>query len=333
MVLYKTENLNYFYEDKQVLKNVNLALTAHKIYCFAGHNGCGKTTLLKLLSGLLESKEGNIIFEGNTVSKTSELLDKTVYVHQAPYLLHGTVYDNVVYPLKIRKLPKHQREELVFKALHTVGLEGFGKRRSNRLSGGEVQRVAIARALVTDPEVLILDEPTGGVDASSIDKLESLLHQITREYRASVLMSSHDLSFAYRVSDEIILMSEGSLSQNMENIFRGDNYCQNDNSLYFKVQGPQDMIFHAPYRKGNFKAAVVNYDDVILSSQPLATTALNNFSGNIMAIRDVGGKSLITVDIGTRITAEVPQKAIDKLDLEIGNPIYLAFKIYAVKLY
>jgi len=332
-LLYEINELNFSYGNHEVLPCINVTLKPNRIYCFAGHNGCGKTTLLKLLSGLLESDVGSIIFEGRAVEKPSDLLQKTVYVHQSPFMLHGTVYDNVAYALKLKKMPKPQIKEQVEKVLEIVGLEEFAYRRSSRLSGGEVQRVAIARALAIEPDVLILDEPTGGVDADSIDKLEKLLHKITRDFNTSVIMSSHDLDFAYRVSDEIIRMNEGCLSKNEENIFRGQNYCENEQSLYFKVTEANDLILHAPYRKGDFKAAVVNYDDVILSSSQLETTALNNFKGKILSIDKHQGKHFVTVDIGIPIVAEVPFKTLAKFGFEVGREIYLAFKIYAVKLY
>ncbi len=163
-MLYRVGNLQYSYGDGRLAVNIDRAeIEEGKIHVFLGPNGSGKTTLLKLFNRLILPVSGEIEFDGTPLRKSSEVRDKTVYVHQNPLLLSGTVFDNVAYGLKVRGIKRHDAERKVKETLRITALEGFGRRRSTALSGGEKQRVAIARALVLEPRGLLLDEPTASV--------------------------------------------------------------------------------------------------------------------------------------------------------------------------
>ncbi|MBT3275749.1 MAG: ABC transporter ATP-binding protein, partial [Spirochaetales bacterium] len=151
-----------------------LDIPAGRVTVFEGENGSGKTTLLKILARLLAADSGTIQAEGSRGAGELRVL-----VHQKPYLLRGTVFRNVAYGPKLMKLTGKVIDTKVRDSLELVGLEGFERRKARALSGGEKQRVAIARALAVSPRVLLLDEPTSGVDIENIRRLEKLIAGIS----------------------------------------------------------------------------------------------------------------------------------------------------------
>ena len=154
--------LSKVFNGKQVLSISHLAFNKGEIYCLYGANGSGKTTFFEILTLLQKPEQGRVLFKGKEVypggEGFSELRSKVTLIHQNPILFDTTVEKNVDYGLRVRKVDRKERMLRVKECLKIVGLEGFQRRRSRELSGGEAQRVAIARALSIDPEVLLLDE-------------------------------------------------------------------------------------------------------------------------------------------------------------------------------
>jgi tungstate transport system ATP-binding protein len=132
---------------------------------------------------------------------------------QKPALFKTSVYDNVTYGLKFRGIWRHSIDEKVKHALNTVGLLDYAKRIAPTLSGGEAQRVALARAIVTEPEVLLLDEPTANLDPIATEKIEELIAHINREYKTTIIMSTHDRLQGQRLADRIAVMMNGEIGQ------------------------------------------------------------------------------------------------------------------------
>ncbi|MCJ7561263.1 ABC transporter ATP-binding protein [Candidatus Bathyarchaeota archaeon] len=152
--------------NKTVLDGVNLQICEGEILALLGPNGSGKTTLLKILAFIENPTNGEVKFQGETVTlkKTEKTRMQSTLVFQKTILFDTSVYNNIVYGLKIRKMPKNVRNEEVKRVLKLVKLEGFEKRPAKKLSGGEQQRVAIARALTLKTKLLLLDEPTANLD-------------------------------------------------------------------------------------------------------------------------------------------------------------------------
>ncbi len=212
MSLYKLNNVEQYYDGRRVLSIDNLILEENQIIGFFGPNGSGKSTLFSLLSFIDKPTLGNVSFNGLCNTKLDfETRQSVVMVPQNPYLLKRTVYENIAYGLKLRKRTNNL-EEKVLEALSLVGLDSsFSKRKWSQLSGGESQRVALAARLILKPKVLILDEPTTGVDTNSAQLIKEAILTAKQEYNTTILISSHDHNWLNHICDRKVALFNGSL--------------------------------------------------------------------------------------------------------------------------
>ncbi|MCK5684923.1 energy-coupling factor ABC transporter ATP-binding protein [bacterium] len=213
--LYSINGLEFSYDNKSSKKILDidfLEIEKGSIYAFLGANGCGKTTLLKLLNGLLLPTKGTIKFKGLSVVDNNPLLRmSTVYLHQNPYLFSQTVAENIAFGLKVRKYSKESIAKKIQEMLELVDLSGFENTPSNELSGGESQRVSIARAFAVEPEVLLMDEPTASVDKQNISNIERILLDLNSSKSTTVIISSHNESFSEKLADNIYHIEKSKL--------------------------------------------------------------------------------------------------------------------------
>lgn len=212
MSLYKLNNVEQYYDGRRVLSIDNLILEENQIIGFFGPNGSGKSTLFSLLSFIDKPTLGNVSFNGLCNTKLDfETRQSVVMVPQNPYLLKRTVYENIAYGLKLRKRTNNL-EEKVLEALSLVGLDSsFSKRKWSQLSGGESQRVALAARLILKPKVLILDEPTTGVDTNSAQLIKEAILTAKQKYNTTILISSHDHNWLNHICDRKVALFNGSL--------------------------------------------------------------------------------------------------------------------------
>jgi peptide/nickel transport system ATP-binding protein len=210
-------------ERVEAVREVSLEVLEGEVVALVGETGSGKTTLGRLLVGLLEADGGRVVFEGQDLAAVNgrrhkALLRRIQLVAQDPFDAVSprlTVAEIVREPLDVQKVgTPAEREEKVYQALHAVGLPAepdFLARRAHELSGGQLQRVAIARALVLDPKLIIADEPVSMLDASEQAKLVNLLKEIQNEQGMGLLLISHDLALVRKVADRIVVMREGQI--------------------------------------------------------------------------------------------------------------------------
>ena len=332
-VLYSIRNLQFRYSQNPVLRIERLEIERGKIYVFLGPNGSGKTTLFKILNCLLYPVKGEVLFMGDPLKQSSDIRDKTVYVHQNPLLLSGSVMYNVAYGLKLRRVPVEERKKIVSKTLSDTGLSGFEYKKSTRLSSGEVQRVAIARALAVQPEVLLLDEPVSNIDSENILKIEETLLQIKEKYRCTVLICTHNLPFAYRICDELIHLENGEIGETAENILKGRVIKQEEQFIYFK-SGELTLI--CSHTEGTFRTAVIDSDKIILSDKPISSSARNRTRGVVMDIRACGnlkGAVEVKIDAGAELKVRITERSMDELRIKKGSILWLVFKASSVRLF
>ena len=197
---------NYVIDRKalRVLLNISLDVADGEFVSVVGRSGCGKSTLLRLISGLENGYSGDIRLDGEKIHKPS--LDRGL-VFQDPSLLPWmTVRENVAFALVNVNLPKAEKTGRVAELIDLVGLKGFESAYPKELSGGMAQRAAIARALVTQPKVLLLDEPLGALDALTRVRLQNELQRIWLKNRMTVIMVTHDVEEAVYLSDRVVIM-------------------------------------------------------------------------------------------------------------------------------
>lgn len=193
----------------QVLKEVDLEVAAGEFICLVGPSGCGKTTLLNMVSGFATPSEGSVTLKGRPVAGPGP--DRMVVFQGYALLPWLTVFDNVYLAVNAVHpgLPKGRKAQIVREHLALVGLEDAAHKYPAQISGGMKQRVAIARALAIRPEVLILDEPFGALDAITKEELQEQLLTIWNQYRCTVLMITHDIDEALFLADRLVLMTNG----------------------------------------------------------------------------------------------------------------------------
>lgn len=223
----KLNNVGYYYgkqkkwgkkvPPKYVLENINLTIESGEKVAICGKSGSGKTTLLQLLKGFTRPSSGELLLEGHNPfkEKKEELFDKIGYVFQYPehQLFAATVAEDIEFGLKQLGVPSQEREVKMLQALEDVGLpaETYRHRSPLELSGGEKRRVAIAGVLVLEPEVLILDEPTAGLDLSSRVALFELIEDLRQKRGTTIIWVSHQLEEMLNYAERMIAIHNGSI--------------------------------------------------------------------------------------------------------------------------
>lgn len=225
--LYKDFEING--EKVNVLNDINLDVYKGEFICIVGHSGCGKSTLLRLISSLESITSGEIKLAGKPVEGPSE---KCGMIFQESRLLNWlTVDENIGFALD-RKLPKEEKKKIVADLVKLVGLEGFEKALPLQLSGGMQQRVSIARALAVKPEILLLDEPFGALDAFTRTTMQEEVKRLWSEEGKTMVMVTHDIDEAIALGNRVVVLSSkpGKIAS-IINVTLGDN--RNRSSVEF----------------------------------------------------------------------------------------------------
>ncbi|GMO28942.1 MAG: ABC transporter ATP-binding protein [Termitinemataceae bacterium] len=208
------KNVCKAFGDFSVLNNINLAIKKGEFFSLLGPSGCGKTTLLRIIAGFETPDEGAVFLDGDDVLPLppNQRQVNTVFQNYALFP-HLSVFENVAFPLRIRKTEKYEIEERVTEYLKLVQLEAHTKKKPSQLSGGQKQRVAIARALINEPRVLLLDEPLSALDAKLRQHMLIELDQIHDKIGITFIYITHDQQEALSVSDRIAVMNQGDVLQ------------------------------------------------------------------------------------------------------------------------
>lgn len=220
MIELSVDNLHLTYGDNPVLKGVSMELKRGEVVSLLGPSGSGKTTLLRAVAGLEKPTAGritignNVAYDGSPRSEIPAEERNLGLVFQSYALWpHKTVFDNVAYPLKLRKVASGEIKQRVQSVLEQLGLGHLGNRHPHQLSGGQQQRVAIGRALVYNPPVILLDEPLSNLDAKLREEARVFLRELIIKLGLSALMVTHDQNEAMAISDRILLLNNGVIEQ------------------------------------------------------------------------------------------------------------------------
>lgn len=316
---YQLNNIEYRYGKSLALSLDHLSIAANKITALIGPNGCGKSTLLHLLAFLQPTQQGSIKYFSQiaTPNNTATFINRIALLPQKPYMLRGTVSDNLDLALKFQQIKK-QRTEIKNKVLNTLNISHLEQLQAKKLSGGEQQKVALARALISNPDVLLLDEPFNNLDHSSDFLLQQLLQELIEKQNKTVIFSTHNRLQGIAMADDIISLVKGkSVQTPLINFFQG-----NANSNVFDTGKIKITLVDAT------KNHHVSIDpkEIVLSRAPLDSSMRNHYSGKVTAISEETGAVRVTILAGEIFQVLITQNALKQLNISLGDQLWVHFK-------
>ena len=345
--------LSKIYDGNAVLEGVNLDVPTHNVTAIIGPSGSGKTTLLRLIDLLEDPTSGEIRFDGVDASASPEarleMRRRMGIVFQKPIVFSGSVFDNVSYGLRIRGLDRGKIREKALHALETVDLSGYESRGARTLSGGEIQRVALARTMVTEPELLLLDEPTANLDPVSTARVEQLIARVIGELQTTVIMATHDMAQGQRLADRIGVLIGGSMLQvgspnevfNLPNAMQVARFVGVENLLEGTVASKEEGMVNvrigghliegvSDVDPGTEVFACIRPEEVVLALTEPSTSARNTYRGTIANMAFTGPLARVSVDCGFPLVALITTRSAQDLGLKEGAGVCASFKATGV---
>ncbi len=340
-------NVSKTIHDHQILFDINLEVRNGEFLTLLGPSGCGKTTLLRLISGFEEPTTGNIFINNKNVDGLPPHLRHVHTVFQSYALFpHMTVYENVAFGLRCKKLPKQEIEARVTEVLKIVKLEKYASRKPEQLSGGQQQRVAIARAIVNRPLVLLLDEPLSSLDYRLRKTMQIELKQLQRKLGITFIFVTHDQEEALSMSDRVVVMQEGGIEQvgtprqvyeapqNLTvaefigevNIFDSEVVAVDDKKITVNIQDKERVVKSSmPFTIGQKALILVRPEDLRVWDHSEVDDTEGMFAGQVEEVIYKG----TTVDLMVRLSnnqlvaaTEFFDEDDDRLEYAIGEPVW-----------
>ena len=208
----EVQNIKKQFSAEHVLQDVSFHLGKNETLSILGKSGCGKTTLLKIVAGLLNHDSGTVFLDGKNLENISANARDIVYMYQEPMLFpHLNVFENIAFGLRLRKMEKNHVQQKVSEMIQALELAGQEKKLPGQLSGGQRQRVAFGRGIIINPKVILLDEPFSNLDAETREAMQKLCKQLTDSFHISALFVTHDLKEALQMGDRFAYMKNGDL--------------------------------------------------------------------------------------------------------------------------
>jgi sulfate/thiosulfate transport system ATP-binding protein len=305
----EVHNVTKRFGDFVALDDVSIEVESGSLTALLGPSGSGKSTLLRVIAGLEVADAGDVFISGKEATALAPQKRGVgfVFQHYAPFK-HMTVWENVAFGMKIRRKPKNEIATRVEELLELVQLGGLGKRYPAQLSGGQRQRMALARALAPEPEVLLLDEPFGALDARVRVELRQWLLRLHDEMHVTTIFVTHDQEEALELSDSIVVMNKGRVEQ-----------IAPPRALYDEPANEFVMSFVGPANK--LDGGWVRPHDVELRHEPNGTTR----EAQVERIVRLGFETRVELvrDDGERLYAQLTRNEADELEIERGDIVYV----------
>ncbi len=335
------ENVVKRFGQFEAVKRMNFEIREGEFLAFMGPSGCGKTTTLRMLAGLEEPSEGDIRLAGKSLLGVKPHERDTPMVWQSlalfPFL---NARENVEFGLKMRGLDKAARRKKALDWLERLGIAEFAERDVNSLSGGQRQRVALARALVTEPKILLLDEPLSALDAHLVIRMQGVLTKLQRELGITFVYVTHSQSEAFAMADRVVIMSKGEIAQigSARDIYRtpANRFVAEfvgRNNILSGIARPGNAVETAAgtftlgesVKPGGTVTFVVAADRVTVSQSKPATG--NVIEAQFISEEFIGAMVTLFLEAagGTELKVQVQERALGEFSREPGQTLYLSF--------
>ena len=319
------ENVSKQFGSFKALDQVNLEVKRGSLVSLLGPSGSGKSTLLRVIAGLEAPDTGKIWISGNDATRKSVQNRNIGFVFQHYALFkHLTIRENIAFGLNIRKAQKGRTKARVDELLELIQLSGLGNRYPSQLSGGQRQRVALARALAIEPEVLLLDEPFGALDAKVRKDLRAWLRRLHDEVGVTAVLVTHDQEEAMEVSDEIVVMNKGRVEQVGK---AAEIYDQPASAFVMSFIGPVNVLpsssrlFRDNQLNRSHPQVFLRPHDVVVETTPHDTTA----SAKVNRVIHLGWEieAQLQLDDGHEVRAILTRERFNELNLKPEQRVYI----------
>lgn len=319
------EDVSRKFGSFQAVDHVSLGIKSGSLVALLGPSGSGKSTLLRLIAGLETPDSGRIWISDQDVTHKSVRSRGIGFVFQHYALFkHMTIRQNIAFGLELRKVPKAKVRQQVEELLELVQLKGLGNRYPSQLSGGQRQRVALARTLAVEPQVLLLDEPFGALDAKVRKELRNSLRHLHERINVTTIFVTHDQEEAMELADEIVVINKGRVEQVGTPAEIYDNPAT---SFVMSFIGPVNVL---PSTSGIFRSSLVDSPssqvflrphDVVIQTKPEETSA----PATINRIVHLGWEIEVSLSLkdGQEVTAYVTREHLDQLQLQSQQRVYI----------
>lgn len=334
-----------------LLNNISFDIQSGEYFIILGPTGAGKTVLLEAIAGLYPVLEGEVWVEGREIASLNPEKRRIGIVYQDYSLFpHLSVEENIAFGLKLRKCPKAAIKEKVNVIAEIVGVTHLLERKPQTLSGGEQQKVALARALVTEPEVLLLDEPLSALDPETKEMMQQELREVHRRTKVTIIHVTHDFEEAIALGHRVAVLNNGCIAQigAPEEILRQPNsefiahFALSRNIFTGEAEEGEDG--HACVDVGGIKLRVITEsrskvrlslrpEDIIISKEPLHSTARNCFQGVVSDIAYRGAVVYVTVNVPPNFICLITRQSFEELELRKGVRVWITFKASAVHVF
>jgi ABC-type Fe3+/spermidine/putrescine transport system ATPase subunit len=336
------------------LQDISLTVQRGEYFILLGPTGAGKTVLLESIAGVQQIQAGEIWLSGKDVTKMEPERRRTSIVYQDHMLFpHLSVQENIIFGPKMRGEEPGQIAMARNRVVDLLGIEHLLYRKPDTLSGGEKQKVALARAIVTDPQVLLLDEPLGALDPQTRDNVQQELLKLQDELGITVLHVTHDFEEAITMGDRIAVIGEGAIQQvglpdevfrhpnsvfvarftMTANVFTGTAHKEADGKTYFLMDGVR-MITGADME--GLCHASIRPEDILVSDSAAAMSTedgCNHFTATVSQVINKGSVVHLVVNIPLPMTCLVTHHYYQQMDLQVGQKAYIAIEPSSVHLF
>ena len=332
------------------LRDIDLTIEDGEYFVVLGPSGAGKSLLLETIAGFYGPDSGIIRLNGRDITDLPPEKRGIAMVYQ-DYMLfpNMTAGENIAYGFRRRHTEEKEIKRQTEEAAELLGITEILERNPLTLSGGEQQRVALARAMVVRPELLLLDEPTGSLDATLQREMRWELSALHREMGGMVIHITHSRDEAVSMADRIAVMFEGRIEQTgtpteifrrprsravadfvgAENIFEGI-YRRDERGAFAEVGAFRISLPNTGIDNGTEVMLSIRPEEILLSKEPLKSSARNCMPGRITEMRDMASFVEITVDAGEPFLVHITRQALDEMEITVGSDVYLSFKAASV---